>query len=177
MNLTSLWHKVLAECAAAELGLHGPAHWARVERNGLYIAERAGVNRDVVMLFALFHDCMRRSDGRDPEHGLRSAEYARSVRDLLDGLSGADLDRLCYACQWHTHQRHHDDPTIGACWDADRLDIERAGIVLSAEFLNTAPAIEIAQNRSFASLDALAVREVSAGGGPLRELDARAARR
>ena len=31
-----------------------------------------------------------------------------------------------------------DDPTIGTCWDADRLDIGRVGIIPHERFMSTA---------------------------------------
>ena len=36
-----------------------------------------------------------------------------------------------------TQTGHHDDATIGTCWDADRLDIERAGVIPNAKFMST----------------------------------------
>jgi len=29
----------------------------------------------------------------------------------------------------HTHEGYHDDVTIQTCWDADRLDLGRVGII------------------------------------------------
>lgn len=159
-DYAALWQRVLGESSARASRLHGPSHWSRVERNGLYIAARTGANADVIMLFALLHDSMRWTDGLDPEHGLRAAEYARSLRPLLRGLAGADLERLYEACRWHTARRHHEDVTIGACWDADRLDIGRVGITLDAAFLNTPPAIAIAESGDLSVLEALTTRSV-----------------
>ena len=35
---------------------------------------------------------------------------------------------LCHtACDLHTGTRHHDDPTVAACFVADRLDLSRVG--------------------------------------------------
>jgi len=62
-------------------------HWLRVERNGLYLAERNGANKTIVSLFAMFHDCMRVNDGNDEGHGLRGAEFAKSLRKDLTRLS------------------------------------------------------------------------------------------
>jgi uncharacterized protein len=44
-------------------------------------------------------------------------------------LSDEDFQLLQYACIWHTEGVHHDDVTIATCWDADRLDLGRVGIV------------------------------------------------
>ncbi|MGC3969150.1 MAG: hypothetical protein QM775_17830 [Pirellulales bacterium] len=41
-------------------GFHGVLHWARVCENGLRIADVIGADREIVTLFALFHDCASR---------------------------------------------------------------------------------------------------------------------
>ena len=40
-------------------------------------------------------------------------------------------------------------PTIGTCWDADRLDLGRVGIVPQPKFMSTAFAKEVAYAGSF----------------------------
>ena len=42
-------------------------------------------------------------------------------------LTPDQLHLLRRACATHTHGITSDDPTIGVCWDADRLDISRFG--------------------------------------------------
>ncbi len=44
------------------------------------------------------------------------------------------------ACDGHTDGKTSDDPTIGACWDADRLDLCRLGDRIDVRALSTAPA-------------------------------------
>ena len=65
---------------------------------------------------------------------------------MLGEIAGAlftiDPDRLAlleYAMRHHTGGRTSDDPTIGTCWDADRLDLGRAGIVPHERFMSTEP--------------------------------------
>ena len=51
-------------------------------------------------------------------------------------------DRLAlleYAIRHHTGGRTSDDPTIGTCWDADRLDIGRVGIIPHQRYMSTKP--------------------------------------
>jgi hypothetical protein len=50
------------------------------------------------------------------------------------------------ACVWHTEEKHHTDPTIGTCWDADRLDLGRVGMIPNARFMSTAFGKEIADH-------------------------------
>lgn len=109
-------------------GIHGVSHWARVRRNGLLLSVSTGANPAVVELFAFLHDSCRRTDGRDPEHGARAADFARSLHGSVFTLSSGELDVLVEACQGHTHGRHSDNVTVQTCWDADRLDLGRVGI-------------------------------------------------
>jgi uncharacterized protein len=109
--------------------LHGPAHWARVYENGRCLAERTGAREDVVTLFALFHDACRRADGMDFGHGRRGARLADSFCGLYFDLDPAGLDTLMEACANHTAGWIRADITVQTCWDADRLDLGRAGIL------------------------------------------------
>jgi uncharacterized protein len=114
--------------------LHGLAHWRRVTRYGLVLAaETPGADREVVSLFGLFHDAMRATDGDDPEHGSRAALLA----DALSGLAGERLDLLLWACEQHAAGETTDDPTVGCCWDADRLDLPRVGVSPDPGLLST----------------------------------------
>ena len=120
-------------------GLHGPRHWIRVSRTGLKLARAtAGADQEVVHMFALFHDSRRVNEKKDPDHGLRGAELARSMRDThLMHLNGVQFELLRYACVHHTDGETSTNPTIGCCWDADRLDLGRVGINPEAENLST----------------------------------------
>ncbi|MFN3149869.1 hypothetical protein [Bremerella sp.] len=118
-------------------GIHGIVHWARVFDNGQRVAEASGADPDVVALFALFHDSRRRNDGYDPDHGRRGAELAKEVRGELFELSDSQFALLIEACCGHTDCRHHDNITIGACWDSDRLDLGRVGTRAHPHYLNT----------------------------------------
>lgn len=153
MNYETIRQTILEDTTTDIESIHGPSHWDRVQRNGLYLARTNGADQRVVRLFALFHDSMRLDDYSDPEHGWRAKEYILTVEHLLVELDGQAFDQLCYACERHTHQRHHDDVTIGTCWDADRLDLPRVGIEPAAEYLNTAEAIRIAESGDFSALE------------------------
>ena len=117
--------------------LHGLVHWERVGRNGLDLtANTEGADADVVLLFALFHDSMRLNDGHDPEHGQRGGVFARELRKLLP-LDDDRLALLQEGCAGHTDGLVSADPTIGVCWDADRLDLPRVGITPDAALMST----------------------------------------
>ena len=122
----------LPEYALPVTGFHGVGHWARVLENGLRIADANGADREVVTLFASSHDARRVNDGHDPGHGRRGGELARTLRGTLVPLDDAQFELLFDACARHTDGGTTADPTVGACWDADRPDLGRVGITPSA---------------------------------------------
>jgi uncharacterized protein len=141
-------------------GIHGSAHWLRVRENGLRLVEITGAVGAVVELFALFHDSKRLSEGRDPDHGRRAAEFLRTLREPLGFVAEVDFERLLFACTYHTAGWIEADLTVQACWDADRLDLGRVGIRPIPEQLCTPAAREPglmawAFARSRAELDGL----------------------
>ena len=143
-NFDCLWQLVTKQVRSLRYSVHGPDHWRRVERNGLLLATRSGADIAVVRLFALFHDSRRQNDGRDAGHGTRGAEYAKTLHGVAYDLQNDRFELLYYACVWHTEGEHHDDPTIATCWDADRLDLGRVGMVPDPDFMSTDFGREIA---------------------------------
>jgi uncharacterized protein len=112
-----------------------------VARNGEKLCtDTSGADPYVVALFAVFHDSMRFSDGRDPGHGTRGAELARKLRGSLFEASDEQMELLEKASRQHTAGGISSDPTIGVCWDADRLDLGRVGIKPHPAFFSTAAA-------------------------------------
>lgn len=136
-DFDSLWNVVTGQFQGGRHSDHGPDHWKRVEKNGLLLAADSGADLVVVRLFALFHDSRRENEFTDPDHGRRGAAYARELHGTHFQISEAQLELLEFACTWHTETKHHPDPTIGTCWDADRLDLGRVGIVPDPKYMNT----------------------------------------
>jgi uncharacterized protein len=118
-------------------GDHGIVHWARVLENGLRIAQANGADREVVSLFALFHDARRINEDQDDDHGLRGGQFARSLRGELVHLDDDRFELLFEACRLHTDGHTTGDRTLLACWDADRLDLGRVGITPDPRRLGT----------------------------------------
>ncbi len=119
-------------------GVHGISHWARVWENGTRVAQESEANVPVVQLFALFHDSQRRNEGLDSGHGKRGAKLARSFREsLLQHITDEEFDLLYTACVYHTDGLTDGELTVQACWDADRLDLNRVGILPEPERLCT----------------------------------------
>ncbi len=144
LGLPALAEAVLRRFRLDTAGVHGPAHWLRVRANGLVLAARTpGADVEVVELFALFHDSEREDEGRDPGHGERAAASVRrlAARGRM-ALSAARLEVLVAACAGHDHPQVSADPSIGCCWDADRLDLSRLRRRPIARLLSTAAALE-----------------------------------
>ena len=120
--------------------LHGPGHWEQVERNALELEKNTpGCDIEVARLFAILHDCKRQNEGTGGKHGERAAEFARELYD--QGMLDLDPRRMAileYAIRSHNDGMVNSDPTIGVCWDADRLDLPRVGVAPDASLLSTA---------------------------------------
>ena len=117
---------------------HGFAHWRRVKFNGNMLAAETGANFRVVALFALLHDSRRENEYDDPEHGPRAADFAGELHAArIFRCGAAELSLLKAACRGHTHERTHPDATVRTCWDADRLDLARVGIIPDPRYLCT----------------------------------------
>ncbi len=132
-----LLQAILSDYALDPRDIHGVYHWARVLENGTRIAEATGADTELVQLFSIFHDCRRVNEGTDPGHGRRGANFAATLRGGLVQLEPSRFELLHYACTDHTEGLTEADPTVQACWDADRLDLGRVGIELDPDLLCT----------------------------------------
>ena len=123
------------------LGKHGVRHWARVYEIGMRLSAKTGAQRQVIELFALFHDARRFNEHTDPQHGPRGARLARDLRPtFFPHLDEPEFSLLFQACSLHTSADNHEDITLQTCFDADRLDLGRVGIVPDPHLLCTAGA-------------------------------------
>ncbi len=118
-------------------GRHGRDHWQRVFENGMRLAMRTCADTEVVALFALMHDLGRQNEGIDSEHGARSAEIAKQLRSGHSFLNDAQFQFLYQACAQHNLGYTQANITIQTCWDADRLDLGRIGMMPKPQFLCT----------------------------------------
>jgi uncharacterized protein len=129
---------VLERSTGKDSSVHGESHWQRVAAAGLaLLPETPEADPALVFLFALFHDSMRLNDNHDPLHGPRGAALARELRDEAFDLEDAEMNLLGFACEEHTNGGLGLDPTVGVCWDADRLNLWRVGIKPDPRFLST----------------------------------------
>jgi uncharacterized protein len=140
-DLERLLQAIRAESTSAFSAVHGESHWRRVAANGLDLAAHHPLcDTLLVVMFALLHDSMRRNDDWDRHHGLRAADFARRLNGACLLLPETRLATLVTACADHADGKTSADPTIGCCWDADRLDLCRLGVAPRPELMSTAPA-------------------------------------
>ena len=131
-------------------GVHGPAHWLRVLANGRALAALTpDADAEVVGLFALLHDSRRVNEHRDPQHGERAADFVRQLASQgLLPIEGRRITVLAAACARHELGEVTNHPTIGCCWDADRLELSRLHRRPKPELLSTKaalnPAVQVA---------------------------------
>ncbi|MCX6722032.1 MAG: hypothetical protein NTY04_02495 [Candidatus Staskawiczbacteria bacterium] len=118
---------------------HGINHWKRVRIIGKYLSEGTDADWEVICCFAYFHDVKRENEGDDPLHGHRAGEFVNEFFHLEGGdLSKKQMEQLKYACDFHCQPgAKSDDITVQTCWDADRLDLWRVGMIPDPQFLNT----------------------------------------
>ncbi len=129
---------VLQRSTGKDSSIHGESHWQRVAAAGLaLLPETPDADPALVFLFALFHDSMRLNDDHDPLHGPRGAALAWELRGEAFDLGVAGMGLLGFACEEHTNGGVVPDPTVGVCWDADRLNLWRVGIRPDPRFLST----------------------------------------
>lgn len=139
-SLDPLYRLVLKHFALDPYGAHGIAHWQRVLRNGLAIAASdPRVDPEVVTLFALLHDSCRHDEFEDIAHGLRACRWTQELAEAgyLPPLTDVQLTKLKAAIIDHSRGFVCPDPTIQACWDADRLDLPRVGILPDPSLLGS----------------------------------------
>jgi len=117
---------------------HGTSHWRAVARTGLELCSRTpDADPRLILLFALLHDSRRVNEFADPDHGPEAARYLTTLRkEGIINLSNEDSTTLAYAMYHHDAGETSDDLTIAACWDADRLQLQRLGYWLKNELLS-----------------------------------------
>jgi uncharacterized protein len=142
--LAGIREYVMAIFKCGAHSIHGPSHWQRVDAFGLDLAESSGADLTVVRLFALLHDSCRQDDGADLDHGPRAAEMLDRIVPTVFVIDPGRFDLLKEAIRLHTSGLTTKDPTIGTCWDADRLDIVRVGMAPSVQYMSTAAGKDMA---------------------------------
>lgn len=123
-------------------GIHGIGHWSRVWRIGMFLCPLTGANQKVVEAFAWIHDACRQTEKSDRHHGARSARLAAMLIGDCLHLDAHEMELLDRACRYHDRGMTTKEPTIGTCWDADRLDLWRIDCRPDRSFLSTEAALD-----------------------------------
>ena len=145
---------------AHDSDIHGVGHMTRVFILQELICDQlekegTAVNRQATRYGAMAHDVGRHDDGRDLEHGRRSAEWMQ--KNLAGKMSPEALDVATYIVHWHVPP---DDEApvmtteLKVLKDADGLDRARLGD-LDPSYLRTNAAknlVDVAQKLYEASL-------------------------
>lgn len=114
-------------------GLHGYKHWMSVWVNCMRLhSDKLNPDMELCALFAAYHDCRREDEGDDPGHGYRSVSAVAPA-----DLESERMAKLTHAIAHHPEGDTSDDPTIGVCWDADRLDLHRVGTLPNPMYMST----------------------------------------
>ena len=138
INFERLWGIVIAQFPLGIYSMHGPQHWKQVEKNGLMLAKETKADEIIIKLFSLFHDSRRKNENIDCWHGLRGYELAKSMKGIHFDLPDLSFKILMDACIYHPCGWQSSDITTATCWDADRLDLPRVGIIPNPDKMGTA---------------------------------------
>lgn len=138
IDWSGLFQKVASEFRLPkDISAHAEDHWGRVALYGQLLGEASAGDRDVIALFAMLHDSQRFEETHDPEHGPRAARFAELMQGRFYLLQDRQLQLLSMACRDHERGYTVSEPTIGSCWDSDRLDLDRVGIAVDPGYLST----------------------------------------
>jgi uncharacterized protein len=110
---------------------HDTGHFYRTALLAGHIAASTpGADFAGAVLGGALHDIGRRCDDDDPDHGVRGAEIV-ARHELLDPWLDQILNPniVIFAIQYHPEGRVTDNPTAGAVWDADRIELRRTGVL------------------------------------------------
>ena len=120
-----------------DYSIHGISHWDRVAQNADALLT-SDVDELVVKAFAYIHDVERTNESDDWQHGPRAALLVDEIRfSVLGFLNDQEIEQLKEACRLHTLRHRTEDPTVNACFDADRLDLGRVGITPNPDKMAT----------------------------------------
>ncbi len=152
--LTTLVAAVLSRAWRRDSPWHGEAHWRCVAATGLELGTALdGTDPVVVFCFGLLHDTRRENETYDPGHGPRAEAFAEELR--AEGalvLDDPRFEALGEALRLHSNGQVSADPTIGACWDADRLHLPRVSIEPDPTLFSTSAAHGAARLSAAAAL-------------------------
>jgi uncharacterized protein len=147
-NIKKLLNIIIKQFKLDLNGDHGIHHWERVYENTQLLAQHYNITSKVFELFAMLHDSKRENEFEDINHGKRAALFVKELVDSeIINLSKEDKNRLIFACSNHTkpnkRAKLYNDIVVQICFDADKLDIGRVGIIPEEQYFQTTFAKEL----------------------------------
>ncbi|NTT85729.1 hypothetical protein [Tabrizicola fusiformis] len=135
------WNELLSTARKSRdrivCGIHGELHWRAVAAIGLSFCENFPcLSPNLALAFGMLHDCRRQNDHFDPGHGPRAAELARHSDVIRSALTSDEVEALAVACEQHDKGTVSSIQQIGACFDADRFNLVRVGIMPDRRFFS-----------------------------------------
>ena len=102
-NSDGLWQLVTKPFRSPRYSVHGPEHWRRRRAQRTLTCHPFRSRYCSLFVFLLFSmTAAAENDGRDDGHGIRGAEYAKTLHGVAYDLSEDRFELLYYACVWHT---------------------------------------------------------------------------
>ena len=137
INKRLIFQAAVNQIGVHPFGLHGVRHWQSVYDNCLNLWR---IEHEVYDMpheddwffwnFAMLHDCCRMYDSSDPGHPARAAKL---IPD-----NDTDFNKtLRHAILGHSNGKLSTNLAVAICWDADRLDLPRVGVVPNPELMST----------------------------------------
>lgn len=169
LSNVSMIEEIAKSAPLGASSLHGFRHWLTVLSNGMAIIDKtpeiqSNAFRLTMVLFALFHDVRRETEGHCNQHGKMASIFLTNGLDQgqaawLTNFGPEVVKTASFACELHTicevptrspllrpgisvspifgKMSESEAVIIGACLDADRLDLGRVGITPDPFYLFT----------------------------------------
>ena len=103
-------------------GYHGLTHTEQVAMFGIDLAIAANTDILAVLLACALHDCARKNDKYDENHGPDCEPIARKfLAEHYPNVTKSTVEQIVSAVKNHTTGRNAPDMISACMWDADRI--------------------------------------------------------
>ena len=125
MRVVALFAKIVEETDMWQSMYHGTNHWMNVRTNAMYLAERTGGDVGSLNTLQSFMTVCGTTKIR-PKHGQRALDMLESIETSLIWMTNSSsfYKKRVRVIRLQGLKVRRTDPTLAACWDGDRLDIE-----------------------------------------------------
>ena len=105
-----------------EKRISAAAHLYGVSLGAALIAEKRGLDAELLCMAAMLHDLYAYKSGSYDDHAHRGADLAREILDKLELMDTRETDIICSAIYHHDDKLVTDSPMDEALKDADVFD-------------------------------------------------------